>query len=721
MRPEGKNGKIGSRQWMGWGLLCLLSVMLLPQGLFADSGVTYHGRLLRPNGQPVTSSTVQFRLQIRTPLSSDCLLFEEVQTKDLSVSSGLFTLSIGDGTATVVNTEPFSLSEVFRNNRTLNFPAGKCVHSPVAVLGPTESRQLKVSFNDGSFGGWEPLPAQTINFVPMAIESVSVGGHTSENLFRVHSASNVAQTMDPWSPTSYQKLLDLVANTTISGGNVSIGGTASGFTGSLSGDVTGGQSSTKVGAIQNRAVLDVAPANGQVLTWNNAQTRWEPAGVPAVGNPDWSDIVNAPTSLPPSGTAGGDLSGSTYPNPVIANNAVSGAKIADGGVAFNKIAAGSATGQVLQYESGVGWKAEKLLYTELVKAGGGSPWPSSACGAGEAVIWQSATDGFECAPISITEADPSVKAFAKNDPSSDFSTPSGVLTLNTVPIARGGTGAVSQAGAINNLLPAQGSSAGKILQTDGTNVSWVDAPASGVTSINGATGGAQTFQTAQANTTPTFTRSGDTHTLEIPQASTNGVTAGTISYTDYQVFNGKQSALGFTPLNPANHLSELSATASTARTNLGLGTAATKNFGTASGNLVELDAGGRIPASLLPNQKGTYFAQGGNAFGVPAVLGTTDAQPLHLQTDGTNRLTILSDGRVGIGTDTPSTPLDIRGSGTGLSVEATGGGRIHLKGNTSGGVPAVAAVLHLESNADYRGRGMYLSTTDEEANAAWFV
>lgn len=53
-------------------------------------------------------------------------------------------------------------------------------------------------------------------------------------------------------------------------------------------------------------------------------------------------------------------------------------------------------------------------------------------------------------------------------------TASGVLTMNgTLVLGNGGTGASTQAGAANNILPAQGAgNAGKFLTTDGSNVSW---------------------------------------------------------------------------------------------------------------------------------------------------------------------------------------------------------------------------------------------------------
>jgi len=49
----------------------------------------------------------------------------------------------------------------------------------------------------------------------------------------------------------------------------------------------------------------------------------------------------------------------------------------------------------------------------------------------------------------------------------------GIVTLSgTLNLANGGTGATTQAGAANNILPSQGGNVGRFLATDGTNVVW---------------------------------------------------------------------------------------------------------------------------------------------------------------------------------------------------------------------------------------------------------
>jgi hypothetical protein len=84
---------------------------------------------------------------------------------------------------------------------------------------------------------------------------------------------------------------------------------------------------------------------------------------------------------------------------------------------------------------------------------------------------------------------------------------------------------------------------GQVLTSNGSSLTWSNPAATGITSLNSLTGSSQTFAIGTSGTAPAFSSATSTHTLNIPFASSTGVTAGLISKTDYDVFNAKQSAL----------------------------------------------------------------------------------------------------------------------------------------------------------------------------------
>jgi hypothetical protein len=152
-----------------------------------------------------------------------------------------------------------------------------------------------------------------------------------------------------------------------------------------------------------------------------------------------------------------------------------------------------------------------------------------------------------------------------------------VISLNTVPIASGGTGQITANAAINALLPSQSGNAGKVLSTDGTNTSWSTLPSAGVTSITGTAN-----QIIASSSTGAVT-------LSTPQdiATTSSPTFANITTTGDIAVNGGDittTAATFNLINTTATTLNMGATATAVNIGAATGTVAINNPALSMGN-----------------------------------------------------------------------------------------------------------------------------------------
>ncbi|MFN8790398.1 MAG: hypothetical protein ACK5Y2_02970 [Bdellovibrionales bacterium] len=178
----------------------------------ASPALNYQGRLLHSDGTPVIATSVQFRLQIRTPGAENCLMYEQLQTANLAATRGAFSLGINSGSGTRTDSSGLSFSQLFSNSSTFTFPAGTCASGTTYTPTATDGRVLQAFFDDGTTGGWEPIPAQAINYVPMSMESQQVAGFPASSLVRVANGSG-PQSVTPLSPADFTELINLLNGT----------------------------------------------------------------------------------------------------------------------------------------------------------------------------------------------------------------------------------------------------------------------------------------------------------------------------------------------------------------------------------------------------------------------------------------------------------------------------------------------------------------------------
>jgi hypothetical protein len=514
--------------------------LLLAVPALAEMGVPIQLKLKSPTGSYPTEAGLSFKLFILSP-TTNCILREENFTAQ-SINDGSISLVLGTGSRGL-NDPSLSLNQVYDNSKAKTGLACVDANSNIISLGQVytpalaDQRTIRVT---STISGDPIVVNFTMRATPYAIQAESVGGKVAADIVVNNAASQMNQT----------NLNDLLLNSTrfnnlkniaVSGAAVSAG-SAVNFTGNLAGDVSGLQGSTSVDRIRGVTVSATAPTANQVIQYNGSQ--YVPATLPEAPVTSVAGRTGAVVLI------SSDISG-------LGNSASRNVGTAAGTVAAGDDSriTGALSGSTI-----FSGDVSGTSLTMVVNVVGGKSSAQVATSVNDTVA---ATALSTASTIVKRDASGNI---AVNSVSSANTSTQNIYVFDTTNANNIRIKAPAVFANYVLTLPSDAGASGQVLATDGSgNLSWVVSNLGSVTAVSAST--------------PLSSSGGATPDISISQS--NATTAGFLSSADWSTFNNKQAALGYVPLNPANNLSEV-VSATTARTNLGLGGAAVLNVGTAA-------------------------------------------------------------------------------------------------------------------------------------------
>lgn len=350
------------------GYVLALSVLQPLVVQAAPLSLTYQGRIIKSDGNPLEFNNVSFLFEI-TSADGSCTLYREQKNGvNMQNSKGVFDVEIGMGTRLFpsAGNVTYKLSDSFVNGVTLDCDGGGTWPAQTDA-----QRILKVQFHDGV--GWRIIsPSSIIRSVPFALSSYSAQrlADKSINDFVLKtslpvSSCSVGQVIT-WDGSSFSCVADSAGAGTITDVIASTG--------------------IVVSPSGSQRTLSLA-ASGVVAGSYGSNSSVPVISVDAYGR--ITSVSNTTISgISPAGSASGDLSGS-YPGPVVAR--LRGTTISS---------TTPLSGQVLAY-SGTEWAPTNFGVADLKTAGGAAQFQSASCTSSQTLTWSSVTDAFSCTNISI--------------------------------------------------------------------------------------------------------------------------------------------------------------------------------------------------------------------------------------------------------------------------------------------------------------------------------